>query len=112
MSELNKLLKVISEVRKLDPEMRVQTLETLLRVAIAGRRGAHMTDIHRGLGMTLAAASRNVSSLSKVNTKGAKAWGLVESHEDPMDRRYKIVALTPKGKQFTDQLNLILGGEK
>lgn len=102
-------LRMVAVVRDLDPEMRIQTLDTLLRVAAAGRSGLHMTELQRGLKLTLAATSRNVALLSKVNAKGAKAWGLVQAVEDPMDRRHRIIYLTSKGQEFINKIEEAIG---
>jgi len=111
-ANLQAVTQLVAEVRRLDPEMKIQTLETLLRVAMAGRSGLHMTELQRQARLSLASTSRNVSTLSKVNTKGVKAWGFVEALEDPADRRYKIVYLTARGREFVDKLATIIGGSQ
>lgn len=100
------LLTVVVEVRKVDPEMQMQTFETLLRIAL--NEGVPMAQLQQETKVSLSATSRNVGILSRVNVKGAKALGFCEAHEDPMDRRRKVVYMTPKGKTFIDKLNTAL----
>lgn len=98
------LISIIEVVRELDPEMKIQTLDALLRVAASGQSGIPLHELQRKLKISLASTSRNVSTLSSVNMKGAKAWGFVEQRDDLMDRRYKNVFITPKGTKFVHQV--------
>ncbi|MDO9380950.1 MAG: MarR family transcriptional regulator [Nocardioidaceae bacterium] len=54
-----------------------------------------ITDIARRLGLSVAAAGRNVDQLVRL--------GIAERHEDPADRRVKLVTLSPTGLEVADQ---------
>lgn len=105
-------LRMIEEIKNLDPTMKIQTIEMLLRVADADPRGIHMSVLQKRMKhYTLSSVSRNVDTLSRVNPKGSKAWGLVGAVDDPVDRRHKIVHLTDKGRRFINDLIQALNGD-
>ena len=56
-------------------------------------------------------ASRNIAALSKWHSFGKAGHDLVEAHEDPRERRRKLVQLTPKGQRLVKILEAIMGGD-
>jgi hypothetical protein len=52
----------------------------------------------------MASASRYVSAFSAPVVEGRKGLGLVEAKEDPMERRKKIIRLTPKGRAVVKKI--------
>jgi DNA-binding MarR family transcriptional regulator len=107
---LNKLERILQEFRKLDPEMPMQTALTLLFVYRQqdNQNGVSIKDIANAIGMSSAAASRNVSRLSKVGVKQQLGHGLVETFEDPLFRVRKCVRITTKGKLVIETLEGLL----
>lgn len=107
---LSKIEKMLKEFRKLDPEMPMQTALTLITVAKNQQKqnGVSIKELSDILGISGAAASRNVSKLSTVGVKQQKGLALVESYEDPMYRVRKCVKLTPHGKRIIQSLEEIL----
>lgn len=85
-----------------------QTILTLLAVAQAGNGGLPQSQLVPLTGMTMAGVSRNVTRLSCGSSR-EEGWGWVESREDPMNRRYKIVTLTYKGKKVLEDIFSRLG---
>jgi DNA-binding MarR family transcriptional regulator len=53
--------------------------------------------------------SRHLRYLGKGITPGQAGLGLVDTEEQPMNRRKKFVFLTPKGKRFVSQFMAISG---
>ena len=49
--------------------------------------------------------SRNVATLSAINRHREKGHELVESFEDPTDRRNKLVKLTHKGERLAKRIH-------
>lgn len=97
------LIEVLNEVRgDLDPEMQVQTLLTFLHAV--RQPGSTMKEIGNLTNQTQASMSRNISALSQVSRHGKPGLNLVHTYEDPMERRRKVVELTPKGQKFMKTL--------
>jgi DNA-binding MarR family transcriptional regulator len=62
-----------------------------------------LTNIGKALELTKAAASRNYYRLS-VGLRGTEGLDLIESQDDPMDYRRKLITLTSKGVQVAQEL--------
>lgn len=105
MKTIKSLMNLVEELRKLDPEMQLQTVQVLLAVAHAGDAGVPMTNLADNLGISQASASRNVAALgNKLNRHKQPGLGLLESKEDPADYRRKIVKVTAKGNRMIERL--------
>lgn len=100
---LNDYLKFVRGVAKIEPEMPLQQLHCLLVIA-QSEEGMSLTDISQKVGIGLATASRYVAALGKQNRHREEGLLLVESFEDPMERRKKIIRLTKKGKAAINKL--------
>jgi DNA-binding MarR family transcriptional regulator len=79
-----------------DNTMGCQQVLLLLALYQYGRLSQH--DLERHTGVKRSSNSRNIAKLGP----GEQPWskqgpGWVESYEDPMDRRTKMVRLTPQG---------------
>lgn len=96
------LTEALAMLKNLDADMPVsQALSLLL---IAGNEGLSLKELARKTEIGMASASRYVASFGKATKPGAKGLGLVASVEDPMERRKKIITLTPKGRTFVNKL--------
>lgn len=113
LTDIEKLIQLIEEFRKMNPDMQAQTMLTLLYAAkLEGRPdGVSVKDIEKALLVSTASASRNVSNLTEEGIKKQGGLGLLETAEDPMFRVRKIVKLTPKGKRVLETLIGILEKE-
>jgi DNA-binding MarR family transcriptional regulator len=107
---LKTLERCFEELRKLDAEMPMQTALALLFVHRMEEDGqdVYIKDVGAMLGMSTAAASRNISKLCKVGVKGSTGHGLVETFEDVQFRVRKHVRITPKGQRVVNTLKEIL----
>ncbi len=94
LSEVDRVLTGISAI---DPEMPLQQARCLFIVA-QSEEGMSLSDIAKKAGIGLATASRYIGALGKINRRREEGLKLIESFEDPMERRKKIIRLTPKGK--------------
>jgi DNA-binding MarR family transcriptional regulator len=90
-----KMLKMVQDFRRFDPDIQSQTMAIFFYVAIHSKgkfsdTGVPMTAIADDLDMAQSSVSRNISILTK---------------EDPMERRRKLVRLTNRGQRFYDSVN-------
>ena len=90
-------IKLLSGISAADPEMPLGQAKCLFIIAQA-EDGLSLTDISKKAGVGLATASRNIAALGKINRKREPGLKLIESFEDPMERRKKIIRLTAKGR--------------
>lgn len=89
-------LETLAEMTK-DPTMSMQQVQLLLQLSIHGQITQY--DLPRFTGVEKSANSRNIAKLGIGERPHIKAGpGYVESYEDPMNRRLKLVRLTPKGR--------------
>lgn len=104
--KIDKLLMLLEELRKLDPEMQLQMAATL--VLVAKKEGITMKEMSDRLGISQASCSRNVAALSRWHRLNRAGHDLVIATEDPAERRRKVVFLTPKGKRVMNSLLSLL----
>lgn len=100
---LDDCIKFIQGVVRIEPEMPLQQIHCLLIIA-KEPEGMSLTDIAQKVGIGLATASRYISALGKQNRHHKEGLLLVESFEDPMERRKKIIRLTSKGRAAINKL--------
>lgn len=91
-----KATSLIELFRSVSPEMPSQMIQAFLIVCRA--EGCSINDVADRLGMPKSSASRNISALSKVHRLGKPGFDLLDTRDDPMDRRVKKIHLTPAGK--------------
>lgn len=107
--KLNKSLSKLDDIyqcfQEYDSEMLVQTMRTFLQVAMADKEGITMCNLICNLNMPQSTLSRNVSMLSKMNRHRVKGHNLVETFENPEDRRSKIVKLTFNGERLANRIH-------
>jgi DNA-binding MarR family transcriptional regulator len=99
---LYKLYRAVEEARKIDPEMQAHTFNIFLTVCI--NPNVTMKDLGERLGLSQATMSRNIAALGKVHRLNRPGYDLCVAEEDPVERRRKVVNLTPKGKRVRDAL--------
>lgn len=104
---LSEAIRLIAEARRLESEMPLPQLHCLLILG-EEEEGMSLTEVAKRAGIQLATASRYVSALGKVNRHREEGLKLIESFEDPMERRKKIIRLTTRGKKL---IHKMLGDE-
>jgi DNA-binding MarR family transcriptional regulator len=105
----NTLIRDLEIFSKISPDMQVSTLLVFLYIARNGK--CYQKDIERELGLSNASASRNISYWTKHKSKDAEGVGFVERVDDVMDRRNKVVQLTPNGRLFYNRLRELGNGK-
>jgi len=99
------LIKIIEEMRKFDSQLESQAVAVFFTVCnTEGADGVSMQLLAKKLDLAQSSVSRNVFKLSNVNRHKEIGIGLVESFEDPMERRRKLVKSTAKGKRVWSTL--------
>lgn len=106
MSSGANLLKIIEEMRKFDNQIEAQAIAVFFFVATHSKNndGIAMQTISEELDMAQSSVSRNCYKLADVNRHKKTGIGLVQTFEDPMERRRKLVSLTAKGKRVYNTL--------
>jgi DNA-binding MarR family transcriptional regulator len=56
------------------------------------------------IGTSESLMSRHIADLGSVNRNHTEGFGLVETYDDLMDRRNKLVRLTPKGQRIVREM--------
>ena len=103
------LLEVIEQIRKLDNQLESQTIAVFFAVCEhEGKEGMSMQDLASLLHIAQSSISRNVYKLSQVNRHRVTGLGLVESYEDPLERRRKLVTTTLKGRKLYTKLSSLV----
>lgn len=97
---------VLKRFRDFDQEMQMQTAQTF--IAVAMQPGITMKELSEKVGISQASCSRNVSALSRVHRLNKPGMDLVVVAEDPMERRRKVVKLTPKGQRLAESLTQLI----
>jgi DNA-binding MarR family transcriptional regulator len=104
ISGLN-LLKIIEEMRKFDSHMESQTIAVFFYVCLySGADGVSMQTISEKLDLAQSSVSRNCYKLGD-RTRDGIGIGLLQSFEDPEERRRKLVRLTAKGRRVFNTLS-------
>lgn len=103
---LIKISTILEEFRKLDSEMQAQTMLAFVYVGRMDKGGSPATvkDVGAYLGVSSAAASRNIAALSKWSRHGRAGHDLIEATEDPENRTRKLIRLTAKGSRVLQTL--------
>lgn len=105
-----RLIRFVEEMRKLDPEMQLQTLLTYLYVAQDKSGGMAMATIADKLHISQSSTSRNVAYMGKMNRKKEPGLQVLTAREDPMDSRRKLVTMTSKGDRLKETICEIMEG--
>ncbi len=91
-----RLLKIIEEFRKLDPDMQMPMAATFLLVAL--NDGISRTEVMGRLGVAGSTATRNLMGLMQQGRLGRPGHGLVDQEVNPEERRWRMHSLSPKGR--------------
>jgi len=82
-----------------DGDVQLQTIQTFLKIVLAGGATANYDDIAKAAGVSQAAISRNIKKMA-VGTRSTPGYGLIIVDLDPFDSRRRIITLSPRGKDL------------
>lgn len=108
--DLNQTMRVMEDFARIQDDMQLSTLRTLLFIASMGK--CYQADVENYLGLSRAAVSRNVAYWTDIKFDGRKGIGFITREEDPNDRRNNILVLTPRGKLFLERMRERHGSQK
>jgi DNA-binding MarR family transcriptional regulator len=100
---------VLSNLQGGNIDMSLRHLEILLLVA--EQEDMLMRDIETVLALPQTTVSRVVLEMLNTARKGVEGMGLLETYEDPDNRRYKRVRLTKHGQAVMDRAARMLNIE-
>ncbi len=103
------LIQALRVLRTLDDRMQLQTAITL--ILVMEFQPCRMASLRSMAGLSQASISRNCAALGRIHRKGMPGLGLIKTEEDIMDRKHKIVSLTPKGENIQRLLNAPMSEE-
>ena len=99
------LLTIIEEIRKFDSHMESQTIAVFFYVCLyGGADGVSMQTISEKLDLAQSTVSRNCYKLGD-RTRDGIGIGLLQSFEDPEERRRKLVRISAKGRRVFNTLS-------
>lgn len=79
--------------------------QVMVFLVVAQRSEITLADIAKETGVVLSSASRNVAKMGPGANPNEPGLGLVESFEDPWNRKRKLVRLTSKGRKLAERIN-------
>jgi DNA-binding MarR family transcriptional regulator len=110
------LLALTQVVKDLTPQgeteatgMPQQAFEILTLIALFP--GITMNDLAERTGLAPSSVSRNVAMLGEYHRLGKPGYNLVETHEDPNERRRKVLFLNDRGRRAVKRMCEVIGGE-
>jgi DNA-binding MarR family transcriptional regulator len=106
LTTFRKMQRACQTIRKLYPDMPVTSVSVFLDVVL--QPGISSRELMQNTGISQSAVSRHMSILGPYNWRGEEGLKLIESIEDPEDRRQKISFLTAKGRQLAIDLFSIM----
>jgi DNA-binding MarR family transcriptional regulator len=86
----------------IDTELQIQTLRCFLFVAHRG--SCTQKDVENALKLSNASASRNISYWTDRRFDRKEGKGFIMRVDDPQDRRFRVLTLTKKGRDFFNLL--------
>lgn len=98
-----KLLKIVEEFRSINPDMPIKQVAIFLGV-LAGDGEATLSSLSSHLDVAQSTASKNLAQLAGVDRLHPLPNALIEMHENPAERRSKIISLTQPGWTLTNKL--------
>lgn len=102
-----KLSEAVQTFRLLDAEITATQVLVYLTVALHHPDPIPMMELQKALALPQSSLSRIVASLSKFDRHHNEGLNLVLAYENPMERRAKLVQLTPSGVVLQRQLSTI-----
>lgn len=99
------VISVIRKFRELDPDLPIGVAYVFMVAANhEDDNGISLSELAERANVGLSSASRYVAALSKINRHRREGFNLLVAHENPMERRQKLITLTPKGRVFLNKL--------
>lgn len=101
--------RAVEEVMKIDKGLTGFQLQAFLIAAT--NEGIIQHTLQEKMNTSNAVMSRTLSKLSRHGYNDRPGLDLLETEQDPDDRRFMIVTLTPKGRALIQRIRQILGDD-
>ncbi len=99
---IRRFTSILNLFRDQDAEMPIQQMVVFCWVAV--NEGKTQSELCDALKMATSTSSRNIAALSPIHRLGKPGLGLVTWVDSPTDRRVKLLKLTEKGRDFSEQI--------
>lgn len=107
MANQHHLARTVEAFLALDKNMTLFQMQAFLLVST--NEGQTQKWIEEKLDTSNATASRVLARWSEYETKNTQGFGMIRSEQDPHDRRFRIVSLTARGRDFVKKIRATLG---
>jgi DNA-binding MarR family transcriptional regulator len=108
MTPTTRVLLLIEELRKLDPELPAQQAAAFM--CIAREEGLTQQKVASLVGASKSAGQRIFDKLGDRGANGKPGLGLIEVRTGLADARERLAYLTPKGRRVVETLTHFIGG--
>jgi DNA-binding MarR family transcriptional regulator len=102
LTDINKQLRIFETLRHLDAQMPVGQIEFFLNAA--KMQPCTLTEIAQACDAKMTTASRYLANLAAVGQFKETGLNLLKAQENPMNRRQKLVELTPEGERLLETI--------
>ena len=100
---LNKVETIIGKISAVDSEIPLGQIKFL--IAVAKNEGSSLREISGQCDLLMGTASRYMANLMFIPKYRQQAGvSLIHAYDNPVDRRQKVIVLTPAGKTFVEDL--------
>lgn len=101
--KLSKVALLIAAIRKIDAEMPLG--QVMFFITVAQNEGKSLKEIAERCELLMPSASRYMASLMFiVGSRQTGGVSLIHAIDNPIDRRQKIITLTPAGRKLVEGL--------
>ena len=97
------LLGLTRKLAEMDVDTTITQLQCLLEIYLNPSE-MRVSDIAKRSLVTPPSTTRTVDLYSEIGFNKKEGKGFIRRDADPKDRRFKLLTLTPKGKQFVESL--------
>ena len=101
------ILRVLGLFQNLDRHISVESIKTLLYIALNENKSVN--DYARMAGVGGGPMSRRIGDLGELDRNLNQGLQMVESRPDPLDRRLTLVRLTHQGRAFVGRVAAAVG---
>jgi DNA-binding MarR family transcriptional regulator len=105
-----RMTRAMRRLRDLHPDMTL--LQAMFFLSVAANPGASQRDIYALLDTNDSNAARTIAILSDIGGRRSAPLDLIKVSIDPLDRRQRMLDLTPKGRRLMDDIAADIEGSK
>jgi DNA-binding MarR family transcriptional regulator len=107
VSVAGRMIQALRRLRDLHPDMTL--LQCMFFLQVAANPGASQRSVYTALDTNDSNGSRTLAILSDIGGRASPPLDLVTMTVNPMDRRERLLDLSPKGRRLMDDITRDLG---